>query len=149
MSNLICKDEFISVVTQTLNSGKDFIFTPTGDSMRPMLNGINDTVTLTQKPDRLNRHDIAFYHRKRDNALVLHRVIKVNDDNTYVFSGDNQYYFDTDIAYTDVFAVVKSYTKGGKTISTTDFSFRVYSVFILIKKYTRIVLSKIYHKIFK
>lgn len=149
MNNLISKDEFVSVLTDTLNSGKDFIFTPTGDSMLPMLNGVSDTVTLTKKPDKLKRHDIAFYHRRHDDALVLHRVIKVNCDNTFVMSGDNQYYFDTDIPYCDVLAVMKSYSKGGRTVTSSDFRFRVYSFFILIKKYTRLFISKIYHKIFK
>lgn len=149
MINLINKDEFMSVLNDTLSAGRDFVFTPTGDSMRPTLDGINDTVTLTQKPDKLKPHDIAFYLRKRDNALILHRVIKVNADNTYVMSGDNQYYLDYDIAYDDVLAVMKSYTKGDKTIHTTDFLYRFYSCFILIKKYTRIFISKIYHKIFK
>ncbi len=148
MSNTISKDDFVALLNETLAFGKDFSFNPTGDSMKPMLNGTTDTVVLAKKGDRLKKHDVAMYLRRSDSALVLHRVVKVTGD-SYTFSGDNQYYFDYDVKHSDVLAVMKSFTKNGKTVSVNSVLYRIYYRLILIKKYIHIFISKIYHMIFK
>lgn len=148
MSNVISTDDFVALLNDTFAGGSDFSFSPTGVSMKPMLNGTSDTVVLTPKPQKLNKYDVVFYHRQRDNAIVLHRIIKVVDDSTYLLSGDSQYYFEA-VSYDDVFAVLKSFTHCGKTVSTHSFCYQVYCRLILFWKYTRIFLSKMYHKFFK
>lgn len=116
--------------------------------MKPMLNGTTDSVVLTKKPDKLNKYDVALYIRKRDNSLVLHRVVKVNDSG-YTMSGDNQYFFDYDISHSDVLAVVKSFSHNSKVYDNSLLVYKFYTRIMLFKKYIRISLSKIYHKIFK
>lgn len=116
--------------------------------MKPMLNGTTDTVLLTKKPEKLNKYDVALYVRRSDNALVLHRVVTVNDE-SYTMSGDNQYYFDFDIRHDDVLAVVKSFVHNSKTYSVKSLRFIIYSRVILVKKYIRLFISKIYHKVLK
>ena len=148
MKNKVTKTEFVELLDEALSQGKDFSFTPTGSSMLPMLDGVNDTVTLTRKPKKLKKYDVVFYKRRRDNALVLHRVIRVDGD-SYTMSGDSQRYFDEDIPYGDVLAVMKSFTHNSKEISANSFFYKIYSRYILIKKYMRIVYSKIAKKIKK
>ncbi|MBQ2971716.1 MAG: S24/S26 family peptidase [Ruminococcus sp.] len=148
MSNKISKDDFVILLKETFALGKDFSFSPTGDSMKPMLNGTTDTVVLTKKGEKLKKYDVAMYHRRRDNALVLHRVVKVTAE-SYIMSGDNQYYFDYDITHSDVLAVVKSFNRKGKNISVRAVSYRIYIQLMLLKKYSRILFSKIYHKFFR
>lgn len=117
--------------------------------MKPMLNGTTDSVVLTSKPEKLKKYDVVFFRRKSDKALVLHRIVKCADDGTFVISGDSQYYFDRDVSYDDIYAVLKSFIHNGKKVATTDFTYCVYSRLILIWKYSRIFVSKLYHKIFK
>ncbi len=148
MNNVISSDDFVTVLNDAFSSGHDFSFNPTGVSMQPMLNGTTDTVVLTKKPQKLSKYDVVFFRRNKDNAIVLHRIVKVVDDSTYLLSGDSQYHFET-VCYDDVFAVLKSFTHNGKTISTDSFGYKVYSCIILAKKYTRIFLSKMYRKFFK
>ena len=148
MKNKVTKTEFVELLDEALSQGKDFSFTPTGSSMLPMLDGVNDTVTLTRKPKKLKKYDVVLYKRRRDNALVLHRVIRVDGD-SYTMSGDSQRYFDEDIPYGDVLAVMKSFTHNSKEISANSFFYKIYSRYILIKKYMRIVYSKIAKKIKK
>ena len=148
MSNTISKADFLSVLDDTFSVGKTFAFTPTGDSMKPMLNGTTDTVLLSQKPQKLKKYDVVFYRRKKDDALILHRIVKVCGD-MYTMSGDSQYYFDKDIHYDDIFAVMVSFTHNNKRYLCTDFLYKCYSRIILIKKYTRIFFSKLYHRIIK
>lgn len=148
MNSVISNDDFVAVLNDAFSCGRDFSFSPTGVSMRPMLNGTTDTVVLAKKPQKLSKYDVVFFKRQRDNAIVLHRIVKVVDDSTYLLSGDSQYYFET-VGYDDVFAVLKSFTHHGKSVSTDSFGYNVYCRIILFKKYTHIFFSKMYHKIFK
>ena len=148
MSNVISSDDFVAVLSDAFDSGSDFSFSPTGVSMQPMLNGSTDTVVLTKKSQKLNKYDVVFFRRSDDNAIVLHRIVKVIDDSTYLVSGDSQYHFET-VNHDDIFAVLKSFTHNGKVVTTDSFCYKVYCRIILIKKYTRLFLSKMYHKIFK
>lgn len=149
MNSFISDSDFLALLTETLDAGKTFVFTPTGDSMKPMLNGSTDTVTLCKKPETLKKHDVVLFTRKTDGALILHRIVKVIGDRCYTLSGDSQFYFDTDVDYDSIHAVVVSHTHNGKVISSSDLSYRLYITIILLKKYTHIFFSKIYHSIFK
>lgn len=148
LNNKVTKAEFVELLNEALSQEKDFTFTPTGSSMLPMLDGVNDTVTLTSKPEKLRKYDVVFYKRRRDNGLVLHRVIKVVG-NSYTMSGDSQRYFDENIPYDDILAVMKCFTHNSKVITANSFSYKIYSRYILIKKYIRIIYSKIAKKIKK
>ena len=55
LKNKVTKTEFVELLDEALSQGKDFSFTPTGSSMLPMLDGVNDTVTLTRKPKKLKK----------------------------------------------------------------------------------------------
>lgn len=148
MNSVISNDDFVAVLNDSFSAGSDFVFNPTGDSMKPMLNGVTDTVLLTKKPNKLKKYDVVLYRRKKDSALVLHRIVKITGDSTYILSGDSQYYFDT-VHYNDVLATIKSFNRGSKTVSVNSFTYKFYSRIILAKKYTHIFISKLYHKIFK
>lgn len=148
LKNKVTKTEFVELLDEALSQGKDFSFTPTGSSMLPMLDGVNDTVTLTRKPKKLKKYDVVLYKRRRDNALVLHRVIRVDGD-SYTMSGDSQRYFDEDIPHCDILAVMKSFTHNSKVVSANSFLYKIYSRYILIKKYIRVMYSKIAKKIKK
>ena len=148
MSETISKNDFLILAEEAFKNDKAITFTPSGNSMKPMLNGTTDTVVLKKNPRHIKKYDVVFYHRKRDNALVLHRVVKVGD-NSFTMCGDSQYYFDKDISYDDIFAIMTSFTHNGKLYSVDDFSYLLYVHIMLLWKYTRLCISKIYHKVFK
>ncbi len=149
MNKSISKDDFLVILSETLEQGRDFSFTPSGSSMKPMLNGTTDTVMLSAKPEKLKKYDVAMFRRIPDRALILHRIVKVNPDGTYVFSGDNQYFYDDNVSYDSIVAVVKSFNRNGKTITTDNFFYRFYIYLILLKKNIHNFLSKIYRALFK
>ncbi len=148
MSEKISNNDFLILVQEAFNNGKNLTFTPSGDSMKPMLNGTTDTVLLSKKPDVIKKYDVVFYRRRRDNAIVLHRVVKVKD-NGFTMCGDSQYYFDEGITYDDVFAVLTEFTHNGNKHCVDELSYQIYIRLMLYWKYTRIFVSKIYHKVFK
>ena len=46
MSERLSNKEFLGILKETFKRGQELRFTPTGRSMLPMLDGVNDTVTF-------------------------------------------------------------------------------------------------------
>lgn len=149
MSELIAPDDFVVMMNESFERGQELIFTPTGTSMLPMLDGKEDKVTFSPKPDHLKKYDVAFYVRRKTNQLVLHRMIGFTKSGGYIFSGDNQYYYEYGVGDDDVLALMTSFTHKGKEYQVTDVSYRFYIRRMMLKKRCHIFAAKIYHKLFK
>lgn len=149
MTEKISGGDFLAVLHECFDRGQELTFTPTGTSMLPMLDGKHDTVTFSPPPDRLKKFDVAFYLRKRTGQLILHRLVGFDKDGGYIFSGDNQYYYEYGVGVDDVLAVVTAFTHDGKTCLPTDFRYRLYIRRMMLKKRIRIFMSKVYRSIFK
>ena len=134
---------------ESFDRGQELIFTPSGSSMLPMLDGKHDKVTFSEKPDKLKKYDVAFYVRRKTNQLVLHRMIGFTKNGEYIFSGDNQYYYEYGVGDEDVLALMTSFTHNGKQYAVTDFSYRFYIRRMMLKKRLRMFAVKMYHKIKK
>lgn len=146
MSERISFEEFTLLLSETFDRGQDLTFTPSGTSMLPMLNGVDDKVTFSPKPARLRKYDVAFY-RRGSGQLVLHRMIGFAPDGGYIFSGDNQYSYEYGVTDDDVLALMTSFTHRGKKRSVRSIGYRVYCRRIVCKKKVHRFLSKIYHKL--
>lgn len=147
MSEYIAPYEFLELMQESFERGQELIFTPSGSSMLPMLDGKTDTVTFSPKPDKLKKYDVAFYIRRRTDQLVLHRMIGFSKDGGYIFSGDGQYDYEYGVKDDDVLALMTAFTHKGKYHKVTDFSYRFYIRRMMLKKRLRRLLSKIYHKL--
>ncbi len=111
---------------QSLEEGKHISFPPRGTSMLPMLRQGIDTVELTAAPEKLKKFDLPLY--LRDNGqYVLHRIVKVGD--AYTCVGDNQYELEYPVRQDQILAVTCAFTRNGKRIPVTAFSYRLYCVF--------------------
>lgn len=100
------------VICEVLSSGGEFTFTPSGNSMRPMLRGKNCSVTIKAACGRLRKYDLPLY-RCADGRFVLHRVIKVLPDG-YVMRGDSNIQKEYGIRDCDIVGVVTSFTRKDK-----------------------------------
>lgn len=149
MNNTIIDNDLVAIMLETFDRGQSFLFVPKGKSMRPLLNGSTDSVTLSKKPDTLSKYDVVMFIRRSDNTLIIHRIIKVNSDSTYNISGDFLSVVDKNVPESDILAVVTAFTHNGKDASVSSFTYQLYSRLILFKKYFHILLSKIYHLVFK
>ena len=59
MSEIIAPADFIAVMQESFSRGQLITCTPAGTSMLPMLDGKNDKVTFSPKPERLKKYDVA------------------------------------------------------------------------------------------
>lgn len=73
-------------IQEVLERDGVWISTTAGTSMWPMLRDRRDTIVVRPVEGRLSPYDIALY--RRDDAYILHRVIKTTTDG-YRIMGDN------------------------------------------------------------
>ncbi|MBR5758075.1 MAG: S24/S26 family peptidase, partial [Thermoguttaceae bacterium] len=85
-------------------------FTITGDSMEPTLRDRRDVVYLV-KPTTLRRYDAALY-RRESGAFILHRIVAISKDGSFVFCGDNQTYLERGIRREQIVGAVSSFERG-------------------------------------
>ncbi len=126
---------------EAFSRGQELTFTPTGKSMLPMLDGVNDTVTFSPKPDKLRKYDVAFYQRD-SGQLVLHRMVGFDKNGGYIFSGDGQYYYEYGIRDDNILALMTSFTHNGKNRDINEFFYRFYIRRMMIKKRLRIFAGR-------
>lgn len=94
---------------------REVAFTPGGISMHPTLRDRRDTVYLVKPPGTIKKYDVALF--RRDNGeYVLHRVVKVCRDGTYVFRGDFQTELERNVRREQILAVMAAFQRGKRRI---------------------------------
>ena len=120
--------ELMPIIVEKLNNDGEVVFTPNGISMKPMLVGGRDVVTLTKVDKKLKKYDLPLYQRK-DGKYILHRVVKVCKDGTYTMRGDNQIYNEKGITDDQIIAIVTKFVRNGKEYSVSNKKYRFYCGF--------------------
>lgn len=112
--------EYITMLRDLINEGKEVSLIVTGSSMSPFLIHERDTVYLRKPDHELKKGDIVFY--ERDNGqFVLHRILKVHDNGTYDIIGDNQDVVEEGVRRDQIFAYVFKVKRKGKIIEPGSF----------------------------
>lgn len=101
-----------AVTEEALRRGDTVRLTVTGNSMYPLLHTRRDTVTLSPAKT-IKKYDITF-HKRSDGRYILHRVLKVCKDGTYLIAGDNELKTEPPVRREQIFGVVSEYTRWGK-----------------------------------
>ena len=128
MSTKVTLDEMYPLISEQIKNGGSIRFSPNGTSMLPFIRQGIDEVVLTQKNGRLKKYDIAFYLRK-NGSYILHRVVKFDSKNNYVFRGDHQFEYEYGIKDEDVIAKVDCVYRSGKRINANSLSFKLWAIF--------------------
>lgn len=88
MAHKVANDILIGEFSELLAGGQDVVFTPTGVSMRPYIEGGRDSVRL-HPCDSWKKGDIAL--AKYGEIYVLHRIIAINEDRVTMMGDGNLY----------------------------------------------------------
>ena len=118
------------------------VFKTRGTSMKPMLRQGRDLVIIEPKTGRLRKFDVALF--RMGDKYVLHRVVAVRGG-YYITRGDNRIGTEKP-AEEDVFGVLTSFVRNGKTHSAKSFSHRVYAAFWTALLPVRTVAGKVRSK---
>ena len=129
----------IGIIEEVLDSGGEFLLSPKGTSMLPLLVQGKDRVVLKKYGEKTpQKYDIAFY-RRENGAFVLHRIMKISADGSLVMCGDNQTVLEKDILPTQLIGYVSLIHKEDRTISPDAFRYRCYVRFWCFLPYRKSV----------
>jgi len=124
-------EELMPIISRQLAEGKSVRFTPTGNSMAPMLRHNEDVVILSSLPEELNLYDLVLY--KRDSgSYVLHRIVGTFETSndaaklSYIMLGDNQYTKEYGIDHSQIIGVVTSFVRDGREHSVEENGYKAY-----------------------
>ena len=117
--------EFIETIEEILSSGGEFTMFPKGVSMMPLIVQGRDSVTLKKKEAPLLKGDLAFY-RRVSGQLVLHRVMSIETDGTYIMCGDNQTELERGIAQEQIIGYVCQICRKGKNLMPGSLWYSLY-----------------------
>lgn len=118
--------EILPVLSESIQSGSETLFTPGGRSMKPMLRDGKDVVALEKARFPLKKYDLPLY-RRAGGALVLHRVISVQPG-SYTMRGDNTYSKEPGITESQIIGVVTRFQRKGHWYTVSKLSYRAYCI---------------------
>ncbi len=105
----------INAVEEALKTQDTAAFLTSGASMRPLLRTHKDIVVISKASHPLAVGEVPLYKKKSVEKLILHRIIGVTDDGTYIIRGDNTYHKEY-VPQSDVVGVMSAIYRGGKYI---------------------------------
>ncbi len=134
--------EYISILRELTQQGKEVSMLITGNSMAPFLVHERDRICFKKPDTALKKGDMVFFQR-RDGAFVMHRIYRVRPE-----VGDAQTWIEGPIAAEQIFARVTKIQRKGRQIGPKDGIWKFFQyVWIrliplrpfLVRLYTRLV----------
>ncbi len=126
--------DLFPIIQEAVSAGKTFSFRATGVSMRPYIKGGSDLVTLGPVTSELHKNDVVFYRRK-SGQFVLHRIIKIEQNNRILLCGDNQFVIEQDISKEQIFAKLIKVEKKNKTVLPDSFFSKSWCFFLPVRRF--------------
>lgn len=106
--------EYVSVLKQLTDDGREVSMRIAGNSMAPFLIHERDTIFFRKPEAKLKKGDMVFFKR-RNGQYIMHRIHHVKPDGYYIV-GDAQCMIEGPVAGEQIFAVVTKVIRKGKTI---------------------------------
>lgn len=102
------------------------LYTNQGTSMWPLIKEGKDILIITSDVSCIKKGDIILTKRPSGRYL-LHRVISVCKDGTYVICGDNNYKCDKNIMKSEILGKLSSILRDGKRNNLDGIGYKVYT----------------------
>lgn len=115
-----------SSIEAELNKNGTLVYTNVGDSMFPLIRSNGDLIVIKKHNGPFKKYDVPLYKRE-SGQYVLHRVLKVKKDGSYVICGDNRFSKEYGITDKNMLGILHSVIRNGKEIKTTDVKYKIYS----------------------
>ena len=139
--------EYMSMMRELTESGKEVSMIISGNSMSPFLIHERDSICF-KKPDReLRRGDMVFYQRPTG-QYVMHRIYKVKPEGYYIV-GDAQQEIEGPVTREQIFAIITKVQRKGKWIEPEDFWWEFFEHVWIRMIPVRRQIMKLYAKITK
>lgn len=117
--------EYVSVLKELTEEGKEVSLVVAGRSMSPFLVHERDVIRFTKPNRKLRKGDMVFYQRE-DGQYVMHRICKIRAAGYYMI-GDAQREAEGPIPEERIFALVTGVQRKGKWIGSEDFWWKFFA----------------------
>jgi len=102
-----------------------YVSTPLGDSMKPMLLGMRDSVAVEALTRPVRRGDVLLYETA-DGRHLLHRVVGFSKEG-YLMRGDNCYTPEPPLSEGQIIGILTQFWRKGKPVDvSTSVAYRLY-----------------------
>lgn len=132
----------VHVIAEAVENGGRFTLFPRGTSMLPTIVPGRDSVCLV-KVQTLKAGDIILYKRPCG-SFVLHRILKLCADGTFVLCGDNQRSYEKNVSAESVLFLVESYEKNGKTVKRGGVLFWIHYRYARVLQFAKAVIRRVF-----
>lgn len=122
----------INAVEEQLKTQDTVAYLTSGASMRPLLRTHKDIVVISKPAHPLSVGEVPLYKKKGVPKLILHRIIGVANNGTYIIRGDNTYHKEY-VPQSDVVGVMTAIYRGGKYIDCS--SSKTYKTYVKINRF--------------
>lgn len=112
--------EYMPVLIELINEGKDVNFLITGSSMAPFLCHKRDSIIISKPIKPFKKGDMVFYTRPTG-QYVMHRIQKVDKDGNLYMIGDNQTEIEGPLPPSCVFGIIHKIIRKGKVMDSSNF----------------------------
>lgn len=117
--------EYMKVVQELLEEGRDVPLVITGNSMSPFLIHGRDQILISKINRPLKRGDMAFF-RRTTGQYIMHRIRYIRKDRKdgkekYYFVGDAQNVTEGPVEREQIFGVIDTVCRKGKYLKKGDF----------------------------
>lgn len=120
--------EYMPVLRELIEEGKEVSFTVTGNSMSPFIVHGRDQIIIEKPVDKWKKGDIGFFQRA-NGAYILHRICRIDKQGNCWFVGDGQQDIEGPILQEQIFAKVTAVKRKGKWIRKGNFWWEFFARF--------------------
>lgn len=112
--------EYLPVLIDIINTGKDVSLLISGNSMTPFLCHQRDTIIISKPDGHFYKGQMVFYIRK-NGQYVMHRIHHIDENGHLYIVGDAQEMIEGPINKEQVFGVIHKVIRKGRIIEKGDF----------------------------
>jgi signal peptidase I len=138
---IIDTQEYVSMLRELTEQGKEVSMRISGNSMSPFLMHGRDSILLKKPGRKLKKGDMVFFQRK-SGRFVMHRIVQVKKKGFYLL-GDAQRWRDKEgpIDESQIFAVIVRVCRRGEWIGPGNFWWEFFEhIWIRIIPFRRLLI---------
>ncbi len=146
MKKNVQMEDLVPIFKEQLAIGKMVQFTPSGRSMKPMLDDRTDVVYLKAAGrENIKKWDVVLF-KSITGTYIMHRIVKLEGDG-FITRGDNCYFNDKKQSYDELIGKVIQFRHKGKKYSVNNILYNVYIISWIMSYIPRKIMWKTYRKI--
>lgn len=116
----------LKTIEQSLDECGFAVTLTRGTSMWPLLKEGKNQVLLVSVKNRMPKNQDIVLYRRRDGALVLHRIMQILPDGSFLLCGDHQWKLDEKIKKEQILAVAEGFYRNGHFIDENHKGYQFY-----------------------